>query len=123
MEKEKNEEEENAGPCPYGAKKAQVAPPIARRRECNKIYNRESKCKERLDPGEREVWEPAQKKNSFVNKFPGLYANIDIRKSGVDAEEFHTEQRSYEVSHGLIDSGQAESEGRPKSKSQRIGNE
>ena len=54
----------------------------------------------------------------------GMYANMDIRQSSVNAEENHNEKRvSYEVSHGVIDSGQAESEGSPKSKSQRIGNE
>ena len=115
---------------------------------------------------------PATKKNSFVNKFPGLkiyvvvrdetraklnkllegqpalatsgsfrcgdnsinfncplcgvgmYASMDIRQPSVNAEENHNEKReSYEVSHGVIDSGQAESEGSSKSKRQRIGNE
>ena len=72
-----------------------------------------------LEPGEREVWDSmsAKKKNPFVNKFPD-------KKSGVNAEENLNEKReSYEVSHGVIDSGQAESEGSSKSKRQRIGNE
>ena len=51
-----------------------------------------------------------------------IKAYMKTCQSGFNAEESHTKKRSFEVSHGGHDSGQAESEGSPKSKSQRIRN-
>ena len=51
-----------------------------------------------------------------------ISANMETCQSGFNAEESRTKKRSFEVSHGGHDSGQAESEGSPKSKSQRIRN-
>ena len=51
-----------------------------------------------------------------------IKAYMNTCQSGFNAEESHTKKRLFEVSHGGQDSGQAESDGSRKSKSQRIGN-
>ena len=110
MEKEKEEEEEKAGPCrpctnsaaalcakPTWCtlcKKAENEFPLSRCIECDGAYLRVYDCRNRLGPHGRKDWDnmPLAKKNSFVKKAHGLRGYcLLIKMYAVVRQEIQTE--------------------------------